>query len=798
MNISYNWLKDFLDFEETPEELSLILTDIGLEVESLEVLQGIKGGLEGLVVGHVLECEQHPNADRLKITKVDIGAAEPLPIVCGAPNVAKGQKVIVATVGTTLYPVDGEAFKIKKSKIRGEESEGMICAEDEIGIGKSHDGIIVLEDDAKVGTTAKEYYNIKDDYCYTIGLTPNRADATSHLGVARDIAAYFRTKLEKKEIVIHEVTDDVQKVEVKVENPELAPRYSGVVLTGLQVTESPDWLKERLGVIGIRSINSVVDITNYILHDLGQPLHAFDLKKISGNKVMVRKAKENEPFTTLDGVERKLSTEDLVIADEDKPMCIAGVFGGEESGVTEETTAIFLESAYFDAVSVRKTSKRHTLKTDSSFRFERGTDPEMTVYALRKAVQMLQEITGAKVSSMITDLYPKKQEKAEFEISLDRINALIGAELEAQEVKDILSALEINVKEENGNVWRIDVPTYRVDVRREVDVTEEILRIYGYNNIEIHSQIKASLNTTEKPDKEVIVNQISELLIGSGFREILSNSLTKSDYLNDQERAVKILNPLSSDLNVMRQNLLYSMLTAMDYNHKRQSRNLKFFEWGNVYYTTEKGYSEERRLSIGVSGEWNPQVWSSKPGKSNFYNLKAAVDTILKRLNIQGFQIREVESEHYNYALEYHRGPQTLVSFGLVSKAVLQKMDMGTEVYYADFNWDLVLKAVRNNTIKFKDIPKFPSVHRDLALLIDESVTFQQLQSIAFKSEKKFLKEVSVFDVYKGENLPEGKKSYALTFTLLDEEKTLTDEQIDRIINKFIINFGKEVGAEVR
>lgn len=797
MNISYNWLKDYLNTSKTPQELSLILTDIGLEVESLEVKQSIKGGLEGLVIGEVLECGQHPNADRLKITKVDVGLEQPLTIVCGAPNVAKGQKVVVATVGTTIYPIDGDPFKIKKSKIRGEESEGMICAEDEIGIGRSHEGIIVLDETVKVGTPVKDHYKLQDDYCYTIGLTPNRADATSHFGVARDIAAYFRTSLDKKEITLQELEGEEKHIDIVVENTELAPRYAGIVLTDVKVSESPEWLKERLSVIGIRPINNVVDITNYILHDLGQPLHAFDLDKIEGDKVIVRNARENEMFKTLDGVERKLSSEDLVIADAKKAMCIAGVFGGEYSGVTETTQSIFLESAYFDAVSVRKTSRRHGLKTDSSFRFERGTDPEMVSYALKKAVQLLQELSGAKIASTLNDLYPAPIQIPELKININRVNSLIGEDLDKSEIVEILKALEIEVVD-LGEELQLCVPAYRVDVKREVDIIEEILRIYGYNNIEIKSQIKASLNTSSKPDKEIIVDRVSDLLVGNGFREILSNSLTKSDYLNEEESAVKILNPLSSDLNVMRQNLLYSMLTAIDYNRKRQSADLKFFEWGNTYFQKEKGYVEENHLAIAITGEWNKHLWSTKPIKSHFYQLKSVVDTLLKRLKIEGFQVKEVESAQYAYGLEYHRGPQSLVTFGLVAKSILTKMDIGAEVFYADFNWDLILRAVKPQSIKFVDIPKFPSVQRDLALLLDESVTFQQLKTIAFRSEKKLLADVQVFDVYKGDKLPEGKKSYALTFTLVDEQKTLTDVQIDGIINKFIINFEKEVGAKVR
>src|SRR5690625_2353323 len=797
MNISYNWLKDYLEISETPKELSLILTDIGLEVESLEAQQSVPGGLEGLVVGEVLSCEQHPNADRLKVTKVDVGRSELLNIVCGAPNVAQGQKVVVATAGTTLYPLDGKPFKIKKSKLRGELSEGMICAEDEIGVGRSHEGIIVLPEEVLVGTTAKSYYNVQDDYCYTIGLTPNRADATSHLGVARDVAAYFRKSLPLKGIDTPQVSESVRSVEVKVTEPRLAPRYSGIVLTDVKVGESPKWLKERLGVIGVRPVNNVVDITNFILHDLGQPLHAFDLDKIAGGKVVVRKARENEKFITLDEVERKLSEEDLVIADQEKPMCIAGVFGGSYSGVTEGTTAIFLESAYFDAVSVRKTSRRHALKTDSSFRFERGTDPDMTVYAVQKAITLLVEYAGAKIASPLTDQYPKPIEAREITVDLNRVTALIGKDIPKSEIIEILTSLEISV-EDQGEQLHVTVPPYRVDVQREVDIIEEILRIYGYNEIEIGSKIKASLKASSKPDKEVVVNQVSDFLIGNGLRETLSNSLTKQEYLEDKEKAVKMLNPLSSDLDVMRQNLLFSALTAIDYNRKRQHTDLKFFEWGKTYFKEEKGYREEQHLSLALTGKWYAQTRSAKPKDVSFYQVKALVDALMKRLNIHSFQIRETDSPYYAYGLEYHRGPQVLVRFGAIRKNILTQMDIDAEVFYADFHWDVILKALPKKTIKFADIPKYPAVRRDLALLLDESVTLQELKTIAFKSEKKFLKDVQIFDVYKGEKLSTRKKSYALSLTLLDEQKTLTDQQIDSIINKFIINFEKEVGAEVR
>ena len=797
MRISYNWLKNFIDIDKTPEELSLILTDIGLEVESLEVEQSIPGGLAGLVVGEVITCEQHPNADKLKITTVNVGQPELLNIVCGAPNVRVGLKVIVAQVGTTCHPTTGEPFKITKSKIRGEASEGMLCGEDEIGLGTSHAGIVELSSDAEVGSLVKSYFNMEDDYAYEIGLTPNRADAASHLGVARDLAAYFRTEIKPLSLLDFKASTN-KDTSVRVDSIEDAPRYSGINIKNIKVAESPEWLRNKLAAIGVRSINNIVDVTNYILHDLGQPLHAFDQDKISGNQVIVRKAKEGELFTTLDGVERKLSSEDLVIADAEKPMCIAGVFGGEHSGVTEGTTSIFLESAYFNPVSVRKTSKRHTLKTDSSFRFERGTNPDITVEALKKAAILIAQVAGGEVSSEIVDLYPNPIAPFEFPITYANIQRVIGKDIPAATIKEIIISLGIEIKNETNEGFDVLVPPYKVDVTREIDVVEEVLRIYGYNNIELKTQIKASLNTSEKPDREVVLNQIADLLISNGYREILSNSLTKDEYLENPETAVKLLNPLSSDLDVMRQNLLFSALVAIGYNQKRRSADLKVFEYGRSYNLVDENYVEKQLFSLAIAGRKESEQWNNSNNVVSFFDIKAPVDAIIKRLKVEGIRIEEYEGTYFDYGLSYKKGEKVLVSLGAVSKKNLKKADVDGPVFFAQFDFDLLVKVIKKNKITYKEVSKFPSVRRDLALLLDESVSFEQLRLIANKTERKLLKEVQIFDVYKGDKLPSGKKSYALSFILQDEEKTLTDKQIDTIIQKLIINFEKEVGATVR
>jgi phenylalanyl-tRNA synthetase beta chain len=805
MKISYNWLKQFIQTDKTPEEISHILTNTGLEVESLERVQSVAGGLEGLVIGFVKECTQHPNADRLRLTKVDVGADKDLQIVCGAPNVAAGQKVIVATVGTTVYPLSGEPFKINLSKIRGEVSEGMICAEDEIGLGESHSGIMVLDQEAVIGTKAKDYFKIEDDYLYEIGLTPNRADAASHLGVARDIAAYLRIPVGFPDITAFATDNHDLIIPVIVENEIACPRYSSLTVSGVTIKESPDWLKNKLKTIGIRPINNVVDITNYVLHELGQPLHAFDADAIKGKKVIVKNCAEGTVFTTLDGVQRKLSAEDLMICNMESPMCIAGVFGGISSGVKDTTTNIFLESAYFNAVSVRKTSKRHGLKTDASFRFERGTDPEMTVIALKRAALMIRDIAGGKISSEISDLYPVKVNPFNITVNYSSTDRLIGKNIPHTEIKTILAGLGIKIISEKEEGLQLEVPAYRVDVTREVDVIEEILRIYGYNNVEIGSQIRASLNYSPKPDKEAVQHQVADMLTANGFYEILSNSLTRSAYSENPDELVRILNPLSSDLDSMRQTLLYSGLEAIAYNQNRKSADLKFYEFGKTYHLNAEKYKEDQCLAVYLTGAKRIEQWNHKNQSLDFYNIKAIVDAIIKRLNIGDLLIKDSDNKDFLYGLSYYKGEKILVEFGNLSKQVLKKLDIEKEVYFANFNWDLLLKCLRNRSITYKEVPKFPSVRRDLSMLVNKSVSFGQLELITQRLKLNVLKEINVFDVYEGESsaqkpgkLPPGKKSYALSFIFQDEEKTLTDKQVDSIMQKLIINFEKEAGAEIR
>ncbi|WP_222537615.1 phenylalanine--tRNA ligase subunit beta [Pedobacter polysacchareus] len=798
MKISYKWLTQFLKTDKTPEELSLILTNIGLEVESLETVQPIAGGLEGLVIGHVISCVQHPNADRLRVTTVDVGTGTNIQVVCGAPNVGEGQKVVVATVGTTVYPNEGEPFKINKSKIRGEVSEGMICAEDEIGLGVSHDGIMVLPEATEVGITAKVYFNLEDDYLYEIGLTPNRADAASHLGVARDLAAYLRLPITMPDVAAFKTANESLAIQVTVEDAEACPRYSSVAISGVTVKTSPDWLQDKLKVIGIRPINNIVDITNYVLHELGQPLHAFDADHLTGGKVIVKKCAEGTPFVTLDGVERKLSAEDLMICNAEAPMCIAGVFGGKNSGVSETTTNIFLESAYFDAKSVRKTSKRHGLKTDASFRFERGTDPEITVYALKRAALLIQELAGGEISSTVSDIYPAPIAAFDVEVSYNNINKLIGVEIPHEEIKAIITSLNMEVAAETAEGLSLKVPTYKVDVTRECDVTEEVLRIYGYNNIEIPTKVNASLSYGTKPNKEQTQHVIADMLTANGYLEIWCNSLTKGAYSKVPEEAVHILNPLSSDLNVMRQGLLMPALESVAYNLNRKTTDIKFYEFGKTYHLINEKYVERPRLLIVLSGANQSEQWNHKPSPVTFYHLKAAVDAVIGRLGITNYQSEEVNDENFAYGLKYFRGDKAMVTFGAVTAADQKTADVEKDVFYADFDWALLLEIIKKNKIVNKEVSKYPAVRRDLSMLVDLDVTFDQLKTIAFKTEKKLIKSVQVFDVYVGDRLPEGKKSYALNFTLQDEEQTLTDKQIDAVMQKIISNLAQTAKAEIR
>jgi phenylalanyl-tRNA synthetase beta chain len=798
MKISYRWLQQFINTDKTPEELSLILTNIGLEVESIDTVQTIPGGLAGLVIGYVKECAPHPNADRLKVTKVDVGLAEDLQIVCGANNVAVGQKVVVATVNTTIYPTVGEPFKISKSKIRGEVSEGMICAEDEIGLGHDHAGIIELDADARIGSPASVYFNLEDDSVFEIGLTPNRADAASHLGVARDLAAYLKLQLTMPDISGFKVQSQELNIPVELVDMEACRRYTSLSISGVTITDSPDWLKEKLNAIGIRPINNVVDVTNFVLHELGQPLHAFDADAISGNQVIVKKCAEGTIFYTLDDAERKLSADDLMICNANEPMCIAGVFGGQSSGVKPSTSKIFLESAWFDAVSVRKTSKRHGLKTDASFRFERGTDPEMTVIALKRAALLIQELAGGHISSEISDIYPSPAKPFDVNISFRNVTRLIGKEIATEEIHSTLSGLGIKIISQDMEGMKLEVPAYKVDVTREVDIIEEVLRIHGYDHIEIPNQIRASLNYAQKPDKEVLQNQIADLLTANGFYEMLCNSLTKISYSSQPDLAVKILNPLSSDLDVMRQNLLFSGLEAIVHNQNRRKPDLKLYEFGKVYSLENENYKENQRLSVFITGAKQAENWNSRSSDAGFYNLKSAVDLIINRLNIKGLISAETTNPNLSSGISYSKGEKVLVDFGIVSKKSLKKLDISSDVFYADFDWDLIVKSVRNNKISYTEVSKFPSVRRDLSMLLNKEVTFEQLKQIAQKTDKSLLKEVNVFDVYIGDKLPEGKKSYALSFLIQDEEKTLTDKQIEALMQKLILNFEKQAGAEIR
>ena len=808
MNISYNWLKQFLKTDWTPEQTSELLTDLGLEVEGLGTYQSIKGGLEGVVVGEVLTCVKHPNADKLKVTTVNIGTNEPLQIVCGAPNVATGQKVPVATIGTVLYTEQGESWTIKKGKIRGEESFGMICAEDELGLGKSHEGILVLDNDIKVGTLATDIFDVENDHVFEIGLTPNRADAMSHLGTARDLKA----GLIQKDINLELITPSVSafnvdnrtlKMDVNVANKDLAPRYCGVTISGLKVSESPAWLQHRLKAIGLSPINNIVDATNYVLHDLGQPLHAFDAIKVSGNKIEVKTVEAGTKFITLDGIERELHEDDLMICDAEKPMCIAGVFGGIDSGVTNSTTSIFLESAYFNPVSIRKSAKRHGLNTDASFRFERGIDPNICQYALKRAALLIQELAGGEITSDIIDIYPKKIQDFEVRLSFENAKNLIGQEIPKETIKRILTSLDIKVNNVTEAGLGLTVPAYRNDVEREADVIEEILRVYGYNNIKTTEKLNASISRTSRFEDYKIQNIIGNQLASQGFYEILSNSLTTPNYaaLSEQlkeEHNITILNPLSNDLSVLRQSLLFSGLEAVSFNINRKRADLKLFEFGKTYHGYNDKREEFKHLSIFLTGNQTSENWHKKSKKSDFFLMKGLIISIFQRIGISRFNETPINNDLFSEGLSITIGKNKLVDFGLIKNSILKHFDITQEVVYADFNWDVILNLIKNNKIKFKPIPKYPEVRRDFALLLDDNITFESIYKIAKQSEKQLLRDVNLFDVYQGKNLPKGKKSYAVSFTLQDENKTLNDKQIDKIMNKLQNNFEKQLGAELR
>ena len=808
MKISYNWLKQFIKTDWNAEKTGELLTDLGLEVEGIEHFQSVKGGLDGVVVGEVLTCIKHPNADKLKLTTVTIGGDLPLQIVCGAPNVAIGQKVPVATIGTTLYTEDGEAWKIKKGKIRGQESYGMICAEDELGLGTSHEGILVLDEDIEVGTPVSEIFEIENDQIFEIGLTPNRADAMSHLGVARDLKAGFLQKDINLELITPSVSafhidNRTLKIDVEVINKELAPRYCGVTISGITVEDSPVWLQNRLKAIGLTPINNVVDATNYVLHELGQPLHAFDAVKISGNKIIVKTLKVGTKFITLDGVERELHEEDLMICDGKKPLCIAGVFGGIDSGVSESTTSIFLESAYFNPISIRKSAKRHGLNTDSSFRFERGIDPNITKYALKRAALLIQDLAGGEITSDVIDIYPKKIENFQVRLSFDNAKRLIGEEIPREVIKRILTSLDIKVNNVTETGLGLTVPAFRNDVKREADIIEEILRVYGYNNIKTTEKLNASISNTSRFEDHKIQNIIGNQLVSQGHFEILSNSLTTPNYieLSEQlkvEHNVVMLNPLSKDLSVMRQSLLFSGLEAVAHNINRKRNDLKLFEFGKTYHDYDGTREEHKHLSILVSGNKTAERWTTPSQKTDFFYLKGTITATLERLGISRFKETTATNDVFSEGLQISFGKTNLVEFGLVKKSVLKHFGISQEVLYADFKWDAVLEAAKHITIKFKDIPKYPAVKRDFALLLDDAVSFSDIQTIAKQTEKQLLKNINLFDVYQGKNLPKGKKSYAVSFTLQDERKTLTDKQIDKIMNKLQANFEKQLGAELR
>ncbi|MDR6844270.1 phenylalanine--tRNA ligase subunit beta [Flavobacterium granuli] len=806
MKISYNWLKQFLKIDWKSEETAGLLTDLGLEVEIVEKYQSVKGGLEGIVVGHVLTCIPHPDADRLKITTVDLGDGVPLQIVCGASNVDAGQKVPVATIGTVLFDKEGNSFTIKKGKIRGQESHGMICAEDELGLGESHDGIMILDDSIAAGTLASTVFKIENDEVFEIGLTPNRADAMSHLGTARDLRAGLIQTGINVELITPSVSNfrvdkRTLKIDVDVKDINLAPRYCGVTISGISVKESPEWLKNRLKAVGINPKNNIVDVTNYVLHDLGQPLHAFDAAKING-KIIVQTLPAGTKFTTLDDVERTLHEEDLMICDEKGPMCIAGVFGGKKSGVTETTNSIFLESAYFNPVSIRKSAKRHQLNTDASFRFERGIDPTITEYALKRAALLIQEVAGGEITSDIVNIYQKKIEDFAVFLNFKNVARIIGQELPKDTIKQILASLEIKINSVSDAGLGLVIPAYRVDVQREIDVIEEILRVYGYNNIVFSKKLNATVSNSPRNEDYKVQNSVATQLNSQGFNEMMANSLTTASYVQlsemlKEEYNVTMLNPLSSDLATMRQSLLFSGLEAISYNINRKNSDLKLFEFGKSYHKFLSGYEEIKHLTLFQTGNRNQENWTNTQKPSDFFLFKGYVEGVFSRLGISNAKSVTVNSDVFSEGIAFGVGSETLVEFGVVKKSILKHFGIKQEVFYADFNWATVLKLM-SSKIKYTEIPKFPEVRRDLALLVDQNVTYDAIYNIARQTEKSLLKNVNLFDVYEGQNLPEGKKSYALSFMIQDTAKTLEDAQIDKIMNKLIKNFETELGASLR
>ena len=818
MKISYNWVKDYLKIDLEPSKVAEILTGIGLEIEGIEEWESIKGGLKGVVIGEVLTCRKHPDADKLSVTTVDTGGPQALQIVCGAPNVAAGQKVPVATVGTIVYK-GNESLEIKKSRIRGELSEGMICAEDELGLGNDHEGIMVLSKDAVPGTPASSYFKITKDTVFEIGLTPNRIDSGSHFGVARDLAAYLnlneglKVKAVLPDISGFKPDNKNNEYEVIIENSRDCPRYSGITISGITVGESPQWLKDKLRSVGLNPISNVVDITNFIQHETGQPLHAFDADKIDGKKVIIRNLPEKSRFITLDSVERNLSSKDLMICNTNEGMCIAGVFGGFKSGVTASTKNIFLESAYFNPVSIRKTSKRHGLKTDASFRFERGADPEITVWALKRAIMLMKELAGGQITSDIIDVYPVPLKRVLIEVNYNNITRLIGKKIEHSVIKEIIALLDISILQENGDTLVLEIPSRRVDVKKEADVIEEILRIYGYNNVEISSHVNSTITYSEKPDREKVVNIISDMLAANGFAEIMCNSLNPAAWYEqnedfDKEHLVYLANPLSSDLNVMRQSLLYGGLSSVIWNINRQNPDLKLFEFGHCYFCKNHGvahptpdhYFELEHLDLLITGSAAKQSWNSKTNPTDFFHIKSFVELVLSRMGLipESLVTRESDKKYFSESVAYMHNNKVVAEAGRISGKYLSQFDIGQDVYYGNIEWDLLLKLVKNHTISFSELPRYPSVRRDLALLLDRGIKFSQIRDLAFKTEKNILREISLFDVYESDSLGNNKKSYAVSFTLRDDLKTMTDKNIEKVMNNLISSFEKELNAHIR
>ena len=822
MNISYNWLRDYLPFDLTPDEVAAALTSIGLETGSVETVQSVRGGLAGLVTGRVLTCTAHPNSDHLHLTTVDVGGDEPLKIVCGAPNVAAGQMVVVAVIGTKLYDGDKE-FVIKKSKIRGEESFGMICAEDEIGVGASHDGIIVLPADTPVGLPAAEYYKVETDHVLEVDITPNRVDATSHYGVARDLAAYLQQRgtpvaLQRPSTEGFGMDDPSPAIVIESVDSEGCPRYSGLTIRGVTVRESPEWLRRRLTAIGLRPINNVVDVTNYVLHELGQPLHAFDAAKIAGSRIQVRTMPAGTPFTTLDGIERTLTADDLMICDAEKPMCIGGVFGGLDSGVTESTTDVFLESACFNPTWIRRTARRFGLSTDASFRFERGLDPNGTIEVLKRAALLIREVAGGRITGEIQDVYPNKVEPYAVDITYRKIDETIGQAIPPETVKSILRSLEVEIAHETPEGLSLRVPVYRIDVRRDVDVIEDILRIYGYNNVAFDDRVQSTLSYRTPTDRsQRLESLISEQLCGAGFHEIMNNSLTRrANYEGlatmPADACVTLMNPLSADLNVMRQTLLFGGLQTIAHNINHKQRNLRFFEFGNCYTRRAegqsaeadaplKGFEEEHRLGLWLSGTRTENSWLHADEQTSVYELKAYVENILRRLGVDEKKTvrRTFTNEIYSSGMTIETAAgRTLATFGIVDRRIARQADIDTEVSFAELSWTALMKETRQATTVFREIPKFPEVRRDLALLVDTAVTFAQIEQTAAETDRKLLRRVVLFDVYEGKNLPAGKKSYAVSFYLQDAERTLTDRRIDDLMAKLRRNLESKLGAQLR